>query len=132
MNLTKREIDNFPIGTKIYGESGEYLKIKGNTWQKKHEFRNFADQEMYLYKNTFSEILIPNYEPYNPNYTFEKLHNDPVGTKITFKNGRTAYKVNKNEYKYDGGSEGFVEEDIIKVEIPTGYETIYEREIEDE
>lgn len=125
MNLTKQEINDFEVGTKLISKQGEhFLKTKGNTWQKKYESNTYTDEKIYN-EVEVTEVLVPNYIPYNPKYTFRRLRGEPVGTKVTFKDGHIIIKVRKDEYHAEEEGE-YNENDIIKVEIPTEYKTVYE------
>lgn len=68
-------------------------------------------------------------------FNYENLKDAPIGTKVTFRNGRTLMKVSNNFKNMFGMAEdyyirGFTFKNIERVEIPTQaieYVTIYEK-----
>lgn len=125
MDLTKQEINDFEVGTKLISTDGEhFLKVKGNKWEKKYHSQTYTDENIYN-EVEVAGVLVPNYIPYNPKYTFIRLRGDPIGTKVTFRDGHIIIKVRKDEYHTEEEGE-YNEKDIIKVEIPTEYKTVYE------
>ena len=123
MKLTEKELYDMPLGTKAIQDEKVYMKISGNQWKKPYSVYPYTNREIAMIAEDFAT---PNYTPYNPKYTYVKLRDEPIGTKITFKDGNYMVKCKKDEYHMSSEQGKYEEEDIVKVEIPTGYKTIYE------
>ena len=145
----------FKVGDKVkikddlkntYGITIEYIKHLRSKFNKLTIARicdtkdgiNFykLEEDENLFKLYFGEDMLETAEEHKNKYTYEDLKKSPIGTKITFENGKFLIKDDEDFYENSGSCRN--EDDlknlkdndevygkIIKIEEPT-YETVYE------
>lgn len=128
MKLTVMELNRLPIGSRITTLIGNvFIKSARDTFVKSELADICFWYSSEVANFDIKEVDEPYYAPYNFKYTFAKLRENPIGTRITFKGGKIMIKTEENGYKFCGCDGDFLEEDIVKVEEPIEYETVYEK-----
>ena len=131
-------MNKFKVGdrvklVKMKGEGPWYKKYLGNVYTiKNFETDNYG--RFAIFKET-SDVMpyVKNLKLVKEEYTYEDLKKCPVGTKVTFENEKTFFKIANSllgdGYKYQivnpSSFNSVLNGKIIKIEEPT-YETVYE------
>ena len=129
-------MDKFKVGDKV-----KLVSMKNeDSFYKKYLGKIFTIKQVGCVAVTFKEATEENISPYYYNlqkveeeYTYEDLKKSPIGTKVTFENEKTFFKIANSllgdGYKYQivnpSSFNSVLNGKIIKIEEPI-YQTVYE------
>ena len=134
----------FKVGDKVKlvrtdDEESYYKNYLGKIYTIRNFGFAFGEKYAHFEETEYISPYLKNLELVKKEYTYEDFKKSPIGTKITFENGRVLVKDDEDRYensetcRYNEDLEGIKDNSdfgkIIKIEEPT-YTTVYEAKTE--